>query len=321
MKVRIKRGFTSRPLQRAEHLAHIIREPSKSFAKSVCALQTDRRWAVTGTPIQNRLSDLFSLFKFLQCYPFDDLKVFNSHVVQNWKARSDPECVARLKALVNCLSVRRPKTTIDLLPRKDDIERLDFKPHERQEYERAKTKTLSTIKDSTPHDQSNRGAVLLNALKWVNELRLICNHGIRTTNEMQVLKDDGPAWNARVAQARFDHLEGVGLAKCSEPSCGQDLSAALASEGDLEHDDEPWIGESLEIWCCSCSSNQVRKAFKAYKVCNHVPRRQSNPAILDDGSSQRPESDHAHSIEAGRLPTKIRRLIQDLMDTSEDIKR
>ena len=32
----------------ANSKAHIIREPSKSFAKSVCALKAERRWAVRG---------------------------------------------------------------------------------------------------------------------------------------------------------------------------------------------------------------------------------------------------------------------------------
>ena len=32
----------------ADMIAHIIREPSKSFAKSTCALQAERRWTVTG---------------------------------------------------------------------------------------------------------------------------------------------------------------------------------------------------------------------------------------------------------------------------------
>ncbi len=32
----------------ADTLAHIIREPSKTFATSVCALEASSRWAVTG---------------------------------------------------------------------------------------------------------------------------------------------------------------------------------------------------------------------------------------------------------------------------------
>lgn len=39
--------------------AHIIREPSKSFAKSVCALQAEKRWAVTVSTREIRATVLF----------------------------------------------------------------------------------------------------------------------------------------------------------------------------------------------------------------------------------------------------------------------
>lgn len=224
-------------------IAHIIREPTKSFAKSTCALQAERRWAVTGTPIQNRLMDLFSLFKFLRCSPFNDLKVFNSQVTQKWKARSDPESVAKLKILVNCLSLRRPKTTIELPPRSDDKTELYFNQQEMEDYERVRKRTLFSINSLESGNRENGGATFLNALKWVNELRLTCNHGIRNSQETQQAEQLAPTWSMHEAQARFDQLDEVGLAKCSNATCCQDLSSALSSEIVAEHDDEPWISE------------------------------------------------------------------------------
>lgn len=304
--------------------AHIIREPSKSFAKSTCALQAERRWAVSATPIQNRLTDLFSLFKFLRCSPFDDQKVFNNQVTQNWKARSDPNSVAKLKTLVTCLSLRRPKTTIELPPSRDDLVELDFDKEEWEHYQRIKAKTLYSIDFA---DQETRGTTFLNALKWVNELRLMCNHGMSNLKETYNAEELPPAWSIQEAQVRFDQLEAVGLAKCSNPECFQDLSSALSSETGAEHEDEPWIDHSLRLLCSSCFKSQDQTTPRFFKICNHLPRR-----------SQEYDTRHVEakpSLETGfsgpssllalpknkRLPTKVKNLLHDLLETPQDTKR
>lgn len=303
--------------------AHIIREPSRSFAKSVCALKAENRWAVTGTPIQNRLTDLYSLFKFLQCYPFDDLKVFNTHVTQNWKTKSDPICVAKLKTLVNSLSLRRPKTTVQLLARKDHVTRLEFSEQEWQYYKQVQTSTKHKI-DSADHESS--GAIFLNALKWVNELRLICNHGVTNKIATRVLEEapaTRPSLCEQEAQACFDQLDAVGLARCSNPSCSQDLSSALSSETDNEHYDEPRIDEWLGVWCSSCFHDQAGSSSKVFKICNHLPRRSAKDYDplneIREGVASKDGNCNLKSDES--IPSKIKQLIQDLRETPDDVKR
>ncbi|MCJ1252016.1 hypothetical protein MMC30_009254 [Trapelia coarctata] len=230
--------------------AHIIREPTKSFARSVCALKAECRWGVTGTPIQNRLTDLYSLFKFLRCTPFDDVSVFNAHVTKNWRARSDPNSVAKLKTLVNCLSLRRPKTTVTLPARRDTAVPLEFNEQERKHYDKVKTSTKHKLA-SVCHE--NRSVTLMNALQWVNELRHICTMGIKDRGAIQTLEEKArskPAWNQAAAQTRFDIFDEAGLARCSE--CSQDLASSLSSETDVEHVEEPRMEEFLDLLCSSC---------------------------------------------------------------------
>lgn len=303
--------------------AHIIREPSKSFSRSVCALEADRRWISTATPIQNRLTDLFSLFKFLRCSPFDDKEVFNAQVTQNWKTRSDPDSVAKLKTLVNCLSIRRPKTTIELPPRINDIAYLDFNTEEWEDYQLVKAKTLYNLDHVRGGDG---GTNFLNALKWVNELRLMCNHGPRNPNETHKIEKTPPAWSLQEAQARFDQLDGVGLAKCSNIACCQDLSSALSSETGAEHEDEPWIDESLELWCWLCFKGQGSARTRVFRICNHLPRcsRGQDTQGEEDRISVETDPPAPSSLKVfkkdDRLPTKVKRLLQDLLETPENIK-
>ena len=226
--------------------------------------------------------------------------------------------------LVNCLSIRRPKTTIELLPRRDDIIYLDFSPEEWEDYQRAKSKTLYNLDNVDGGDGATK---FLNALKWVNALRLMCNHGTGNPKETQKIEETLPTWSIQEAQARFDQLDGVGLAKCSNAACAQDLSSALSSETGAEHEDEPYIGESLELWCSLCFKGQGDRATKVFKICNHLPRRSQEQHTRDKNDKTFLETDSSGPPRLiarkkdDRLPTKVKTLLRDLLQTPDDTKR
>eukprot|EP01054_Gregarina_sp_Poly1_P001427 Gregarina_sp_Poly_1__1426@NODE_1356_length_4306_cov_69_264685_g66_i1_p2_GENE_NODE_1356_length_4306_cov_69_264685_g66_i1NODE_1356_length_4306_cov_69_264685_g66_i1_p2_ORF_typecomplete_len607_score82_87SNF2_N/PF00176_23/1_4e44Helicase_C/PF00271_31/4_5e03Helicase_C/PF00271_31/4_6e16zfC3HC4/PF00097_25/3_3e10zfC3HC4_2/PF13923_6/6_1e10zfRING_2/PF13639_6/4_1e09zfRING_UBOX/PF13445_6/1_5e07zfRING_UBOX/PF13445_6/25zfRING_5/PF14634_6/2_5e08ERCC3_RAD25_C/PF16203_5/1_7e02ERCC3_RAD25_C/PF16203_5/3_5e07zfC3HC4_ len=56
--------------------AHGIRNINSHTTKAVLSLSGDRRWCLTGTPIQNKLSDLHPLMAFVRAFPFEDKAVF-----------------------------------------------------------------------------------------------------------------------------------------------------------------------------------------------------------------------------------------------------
>ena len=50
--------------------AHKIKARTTSVAKSVYSLKSDKKWCLTGTPLQNRVGELYSLLRFLELDPF-----------------------------------------------------------------------------------------------------------------------------------------------------------------------------------------------------------------------------------------------------------
>src|SRR6266487_2423456 len=115
--------------------AHIIQNPGTIIAKSACAIQARHRWAVTGTPIQNRLTDLASLFKFLQVYPYCNPQVFDKEISQPWHRNDRTGCL-RVKTLVNFVTLYRTRSVINLPDRHDEVYRLHFSTEENEVYQK-----------------------------------------------------------------------------------------------------------------------------------------------------------------------------------------
>ena len=70
-----------------------------------CCAQAERRWCLTGTPVQNSIDDLYSYFRFLQYQPYARLAAFKSTLKA--ALQSSPDLGARrlraaLQACTRC---------------------------------------------------------------------------------------------------------------------------------------------------------------------------------------------------------------------------
>jgi SWI/SNF-related matrix-associated actin-dependent regulator of chromatin subfamily A3 len=110
----IKDDDTS-PLQRAKFLrvvldeGHYIKNHRTKCAKAAYSLNTERRWVITGTPIQNNLLELWSLTHWLGFGLYaDHLQTFKDHIEKPCK-NMDPRGFERLQVLMDAICLRRTK--------------------------------------------------------------------------------------------------------------------------------------------------------------------------------------------------------------------
>uniref|UniRef100_A0A8C1RPZ9 Helicase-like transcription factor n=1 Tax=Cyprinus carpio TaxID=7962 RepID=A0A8C1RPZ9_CYPCA len=121
---------------------HVIRNPNALQSKAVLELQSERRWILSGTPIQNSLKDLYMLLSFLKLKPFD-LKGWWNRIIQRPVTMGDRVGLKNLQALVKGITLRRTKNskvagrTLVQLP-----ERRVFVQHVRREGRKIKTACL-----------------------------------------------------------------------------------------------------------------------------------------------------------------------------------
>lgn len=92
--------------------AHNTRNRNTRTSKSCCALEGTYRWALTGTPIQNSLQDLYSLFKFLRHEPWSEIHWWKRIISEPFE-RQDPRAALALKTVLQPLLLRRVKAMTD----------------------------------------------------------------------------------------------------------------------------------------------------------------------------------------------------------------
>ena len=89
---------------------HFIRNAGTHQSRAAAEIPARARWAVTGTPIQNAMKDLFGLLAFLHVSPLCERPVFNA-ALDRPVAGGDAAGLLRLKVLMSHVALRRLKTT------------------------------------------------------------------------------------------------------------------------------------------------------------------------------------------------------------------
>ena len=186
---KMRKGGAASPLEQINWFrivldeAHMIREQATRQSKAICTLSARRRWAVTGTPVQNRLEDLGALIKFLRIKPFDEKGGFVQFILSPFK-NADPDILPKLRLLVDSITLRRLKDRIDLPPRHDRIVRLRFDEEERALYEHfAKDSDNKMRIVAGERQKSLGGKAYVHILQAILRLRLICAHGKELLSE------------------------------------------------------------------------------------------------------------------------------------------
>ncbi|PVH83787.1 hypothetical protein DL98DRAFT_412175, partial [Cadophora sp. DSE1049] len=300
---------------------HQIRNSNTIAAKALCSLESGSRWIVTGTPIQNRLSDLMSLLQFLRLYPYNETAVFEAHVVEPWKRGNEEQAIQRLKKIFMAIALRRSKSVVELPARVDLVRRLDFTEAELEQYCEAEISIARTLDDAI-RTGSYGSNVYANALQRINQLRMICNLGTLVNFSKQdknkYLTQDH--WNDCTAQTYLDGLITVGAAKCAE--CGVDLesSSQQAGEESPQKSAEGRLFECLLLFCSQCYQKRDKKRSSQCYSCGKPTPCPSAIVSTSCSSSELPDGTWASNQEI-EFPTKVKTLLEDIRSLPGNTKR
>ncbi|KAJ9115870.1 hypothetical protein QFC22_005012 [Naganishia vaughanmartiniae] len=160
--------------------AHFIKDPSTIVSRAASYLEAERRLCLTGTPIQNKVEDVWALLKFLRLKPFDDRNVWQTYIMSLAKAGNSLG-VVRLQTILRHCTLRRTKDTVskdgqrllDLPPRVDRKVEIELSPEERAIYDAHFTQTKTNFEAMR---SKKTGITYVNILQQILRLRQICDH-------------------------------------------------------------------------------------------------------------------------------------------------
>jgi SNF2 family DNA or RNA helicase len=92
--------------------AHQIKNRMSRAAKACCALQSNYRWCLTGTPIQNNLNELQSLIAFLRIKPYNNISMWKAQIEQPFHNGKRDIALKRLRLYLETFMKRRTKEVL-----------------------------------------------------------------------------------------------------------------------------------------------------------------------------------------------------------------
>ena len=307
--------------------AHMIKDRTTKTAKASFQLKAERRWCVTGTPIQNKLDDLFSLLHFLQVEPFCDYNWWNQVIMKPIRNR-DEKGFARLQTILQSILLRRTKTQkinntpiVTLPPRIMKVRKIPFMKEEEDFYKalwaNAKTKFNKYVEV---------GTVLRNyahILELLLRLRQACDHpNLVVASRSKNAKDFHKIIEKYLKESSAPGNFSDKLQEITERCNISDIECLIC----LESIDTPMIAPCGHLFCkecierefTNCTNNDTKCPVCSYPASkkNLIPLPNAPPPLPSTSSSSSSiisSSNKGGGVDQWNTSSKIEALLQELV--------
>ena len=169
--------------------AQAIKNPSTQAAKIARSLPSHHRLALTGTPVENSLSELHSILDFCNPGMLGSATFFRQHFARPIEREKNDDIAERLRTLTSAFILRRLKTDqriIDDLPDKvEQVLRVPLSAEQAALYD-AFVRELKTLLED--RDGMKRRGLILASLTRIKQ---ICNHPAHFLGDGSAITEGG----------------------------------------------------------------------------------------------------------------------------------
>ena len=153
-----------------------IKNPESKTYQTITRLQSNYRLVLTGTPIENSLSDLWSQMNFLNPGLLGSLTFFKRRFLNPIEHEKDPQISAKLHNLIHPFILRRTKEQVapDLPPLTEESFTIEMTPEQFDLYEAEKSSVRNLLLAKLNEDGLKKSAIIV--LQVLTRLRQIAIH-------------------------------------------------------------------------------------------------------------------------------------------------
>ena len=154
--------------------AQYIKNPGSKATQAACELVARQRLCLSGTPLENHLGELWSLFHFLLPGWLGDVKTFNRDYRVPIERQGSNERLQHLNARIKPFLLRRTKEQVatELPPKTEIIHWVDLNEAQRDVYEAMRLAMDKKVRDEITRKGVGRSQIII--LEALLKLRQVC---------------------------------------------------------------------------------------------------------------------------------------------------
>lgn len=156
--------------------AQFIKNHKTQSAKAVKKIDADYRLAMTGTPLENSVSEVWSIFDFVMPGFLGNYNTFKTRFENPIMKQSDGEILAALRGKISCFMLRRSKAAVlkELPPKIEQLAHCQLGDHQNILYQEILANTKKEIFDTVKEKGFAKSQIHI--LAALMKLRQVCNH-------------------------------------------------------------------------------------------------------------------------------------------------